>query len=404
MDSLQQMSVERHEYRLKGWQRWLYVLLGVAAITGGFFLAAKIVSEPDGVVLAVTILFMPILGVYVLAWALRSRLVIDGTRIDVRGALKEKTADLSQIEGFRNISTRNGSYTVLYLKEGRGKITISKSFGTDDNYRAWFQLITDLDARDRDVILAEITQDAELGFTPEERLGALKQAKARSIVVIVLAVAAAIGLNFGPANLRPLSAIALALVAVVVVFLVRQQPNLYVIPMKKSDPRADFSIALIASSLGLVFQIRNYDFVSMKPLLILIIPLVLVYVGMLFDAVSKNGNKAAAIAMLLFYGCSYSFGLAIVTDTLADHAKASIYVVPVTGKHTSDGKSTTYTLELAPWGPMEGSNEISVDSGFYNDLQPGDQVCLGLHPGWLRAAWYQLAECPAQTAPVQTPQ
>jgi hypothetical protein len=403
MNTLQQTSSTRHEYRLKSWQRWLYLLLGVAAIVGGFFLAFKILSEPDGAVLAVTILFMPILGVYVLAWALRSRLVIEGTRIDVRGALKEKTADLSQIEGFRNISTRNGSYTVLYLKEGQGKITISRSFDTDDDYRAWFQQITDLDARDRDAILAEITQDAELGFTPEERLGALKQAKARSIVVIVLAVAAAVGLNFGPANLRSLSAIVLALVAIVVGFLVRQQPNLYVIPMKKSDPRADFSIALIASSLGLAFQIRNYDFVSMKPLLILMIPVALVYIAMLFGAVSKNANKAAAIALLLFYGCSYSFGLAIVADTLADHAKASIYVVPVTGKHTTSGKSNTYTLELAPWGPVEGSNEISVDAAFYNDLQAGDQVCLGLHPGWLRAAWYQLAECPAQIAPVQTP-
>jgi FtsH-binding integral membrane protein len=403
MDSLQQMNGNRHEYRLKAWQRWFYLLLGVAAIAGGFFLAVKIISEPGGVVPAAIMMFFPILGIYLLAWALRSRLVIDGTRIEVRGALKESTANLSQIDGFRNISTRNGSYTLLYLKEGRGKITISQSFDTGDDYRAWFQQLTNLDARDRDAILSEISQDTELGSTPEERLSALKTAKTRSIIIIVIACAAAIGLNFDPLNFSPISAMLLALTPVVVGFLIRQQPHLYAIPMKKSDPRADFSIALIATSFGLAMHFRQSEFVSMKPLLLVMILVALAYIALFYGVVSKNANQAGALAVLLFYAASYSFGLATVADTVADRTRASIYFVPVTGKHVSSGKSTTYYLRLAPWGPLDKPNDISVSRGSYYYMQSGDQVCLGLHPGWLHAAWYRLANCPVQSAPEQAP-
>jgi hypothetical protein len=67
--------------------------------------------------------------------------------------------------------------------------------------------------------------------------------------------------------------------------------------------------------------------------------------------------------------------------------------VPVTGKHTVSGKSTTYYLDLAPWGPLQKPNKISVSSSSYRDAVPGDQICLDLHPGRLQAQWYQRVDC-----------
>jgi hypothetical protein len=397
MNSFMQTGVTRHEYRLKGWQRIFYLLLGGVAIVGGGFLALMVLSEQDGAVIAAITMFFPLLGLYVLAWALRARLVLDGTRIEVRGVFRDQYADLSEIEGFRMIRTSNDAdYTRLYLKEGRGKITISQAFDTDDNYLAWFQLVTDLDARDRNVLLDEISQDAELGFTPEERLSALKQAKTRSYVANAIACVAAVGLYFGAANLRVPAAVVLALTPLVMLFMVQRLPLLYAISMKKADPRADLSLALIVASFGLALQIVKYDFVSMQPLLMLIIPAALVFIAAYYSAVSKNTNRAATLFILLFYGCFYSFGLAVVTDTLADNSKASTYIVPVSGKHTSSGRSTTYYLELVPWGPLQSPNELSVSSSFYDSITVGDQVCLGLHPGRLHAAWYRLSDCPAQ--------
>jgi hypothetical protein len=398
MNSFPQAAAFRHEYRLKAWQRIFYALLGGALIIGGAFLAWKIISEPDGFFLALIMMLFPVLGLYVLAWSLRSRLVLEGTRIEVRGAWKESTTDLSEIEGYRIMRTRNGTYTQLYLKERHGKITVSQAFNIDDDYRVWFRQLTDLDERDQQALLEEISKDADLGSTPEERLAALKTAKTWSFIAIVVAVAAAIGLNFGAVMLHMPSAVALALAPVAVLFLMRQSPLLYVTFKRKSDPRADLGLVLVAAGFGLALRVSSVEFVSMKPLIFLTVFIALVYIAAFFDSARKGSPIAATVIALLVVVASYSFGLVIVADTLLDHANSSTYIVPVTGKHTTSGKSTSYYLELAPWGPLPEPNEISVSSGLYSGTAAGDAICLALHPGRLRAAWYQLAECPAEPA------
>jgi hypothetical protein len=398
MNSFQQISETRHEYRLKGWQRWLFILLGGVMAAGGVFVSILAFANSANPFEAIMPLFLIGIGIYLAAYALRSRLVIDGARIEVRGALKEYTADFSQIEGFRTISSRNGSYTQLSLKEGRGKITISQSFDTDDEYRAWFQQLTDLDARDRDALLAEISRDAELGSTPEERLNALKQAKTINILAIVVTIAAAAGLNFGAVNLRLPSAVVLALMPVAVLLLIQRSPLLYEFFKKKADPRAEVSFVLMAAGLGLLFRIRETEFVSLQPLLFLIVPVALVFLAAFFNSARKNSSPAGAFIGLLFFAGIYSYGLAVVMDTVADRSNAATYMVSVMGKHESHGKSTTYYLELAPWGPVEEPNKLSVSSSIYSNTEAGDSICLALHPGRLHAQWYQLAACPAEPA------
>jgi hypothetical protein len=402
MNSLQQMSGTRREYRLKKWHRAFYLLLGGIAIAGGVFLALKIISEPDGSVIAAIIMLFPVLGLYVTAWALRARLVIDGARIEVRGALKQYSADLSQIEGFRTINPRNDSgYTQLCLKQSRGKITVSQAFDTDDDYRAWLQQLTDLDKRDLDVLLDDIIQDAELGSSPEERLNALKQARNASIAVTVVAVAAAAGLNFGADSIRLPSTAVLALIPLVVLFLVRRSPVLYAVGGKKSDPRAELYTALTVAGFGLLFPAIDYNILSMRPLLLLIIPLALAYLAAFFKSARRHTSPAGAVFGLLFIAIIYSYPLVVLADTMIDSTKSSTYIVPVTGKHATSGKSTTYYLNLAPWGPLQEPNEINVSSSMYDGTSAGDSICLALHPGRLHAPWYQLTDCPTQPAPAQ---
>jgi len=397
MDFMQQASTTRHEYRLKAWQRVLFMLLSVAMIGGGF--AVSIVAAKSGRAVEV---IMPIffigMGLYLAAYALRSRVVIDGTRIEVRDAFRDRAADLSEIEGFRTISSRNGRYTQLCLKEGRGKVTISQSFDTDDDYRAWFQQLTDLDARDRDMLLDEISRDSQLGSTPEERLNALKQAKTISIAIIAAAVAAAVGLSFGASDLHLLSAVVLALVPVVEILLMQRSPLLYTVFKKKADPRAELSIALIIAGFGLFLGVRNLHFVSMQPILLMAVPVALVYIASFFNSARKNSSPIGSLYGLLVFSALYSYPLVVLADTLLDAAKPDSYTVPVIGKHMVHGRSTTYYLDLAPWGPLQNPNKISVSSSFYRDAEPGDQICLDLHPGRLHAPWYQRVDC--SVAPV----
>jgi hypothetical protein len=156
---MQGIEASRRELQMKALNYWFFLLLGLALIGLGAFGAYALTGAANGkpLVLPIVLLFPLGFGAYLMALALRSRVVVDGPRIEVRTPFSEKTADASEVEGYRDISTRNGSFWRLELKQGLGAITIQKWFDSPE-LRAWMQQITDLDERDRKAILDEIEQ------------------------------------------------------------------------------------------------------------------------------------------------------------------------------------------------------------------------------------------------------
>lgn len=223
MDSFQQAYPGRREYPLKSWQKLLYLLVGMVFLTFGVVFGPLLFrTSASSLPAAVPALFFLGFGIYMLAQAARARLILDGTRIVVRSAFREQSADQGDILGYRTISTRNGSYTQLRLKQGLGTISIPNAFDTDDDYRAWLQKLTDLDQRDREEILAEITEKADLGSTPEERLQALPTARTWGVFLAIVTGAAGAGLVLGPVELRlPLAAVLVITPLVAAVLLLR---------------------------------------------------------------------------------------------------------------------------------------------------------------------------------------
>lgn len=338
-------------------------------------------------------------GAYMFAWALRARLVLDGTRIEVRSAVQEKSADRSEIEGFRTFSSRNGTYMRLYLKEGRGNILVSRDFETDGDYDAWFRQIPDLDQRDREKILDEISREDALGSTPEERMGALATAKTWSIFLLVVSIAAAVVLNFAGVEFRMISAVVVAAAPVVMLGLLWRTPLLYAVFKQKADPRAEVSFGLMVAGFGLLIRDRGVHLVSTQPLLWLMALIALAFMAGLWNSLGKGVSIMGKAVGLLFFAGMYSYGLVVLADTLPDHSPATPYATTVVGKHISSGRSTTYTLRLAPWGPIQQTNGISVSSDTYARTDIGDTVCLDLRPGALHAPWYAQVRCDGQVAP-----
>jgi hypothetical protein len=147
------MSLERHEYRLKGRAQALYLIPGLAFGGYGMFTvsgANRIFSASGanggiaplaGVNLISLISFVG----YFAAFALRSRVVLDGTHISLRYAIREKSADLSEIEGWRmDQVTWSGPYWRIELKEGRGHILIMTLFQVDDSFHAFLSQLKSL--------------------------------------------------------------------------------------------------------------------------------------------------------------------------------------------------------------------------------------------------------------------
>jgi hypothetical protein len=82
---------------------------------------------------------------------------------------------------------------------------------------------------------------------------------------------------------------------------------------------------------------------------------------------------------------------------MPDTSQPQSFTVQVVGKHLSRGRSTTYYLDLAPWGPVDRTNSISVPSTLYRNTVEGDDVCLDLHAGALHMPWYRRVACGART-------
>jgi hypothetical protein len=91
------------------------------------------------------LVLFPALGYFFLALALKSRVVLDETTISVRGAVREKSANLCDIKGYRISVTKNASYWLFELKDGSDNISVMRSFDIDDDFRALLSRLKNLE-------------------------------------------------------------------------------------------------------------------------------------------------------------------------------------------------------------------------------------------------------------------
>ncbi len=228
---------------------------------------------------------------------------------------------------------------------------------------------------------------------PKRDLAALNKAKQLNYALTAVAIAGALSLALGGASLRLPSAIVLALLPLVMIYLVRSGPLLYAVFKPKRDPRTDLGIAFVACGFGLIFGDSSFHFVDQFSLLEYAGLVGLLFCAGIYSAARKNPQFLGAMISMLFIAGAYGYGLAAAADAFPDHATPAHFSVTVENKHESHGRSTSYYLDLGPWGPKQGANSLSVSELIYNGASIGDQVCLDLRPGVLRVQWYEVVAC-----------
>lgn len=139
----------RHEYRLRAGQRAVDLILALACGVLAVFIFAVsrgalpgAVHPAGGMVISAS---FAALALYITLSALRSRLVIDGTRMRIQGAVRTWEFDLSQVEGYRTEWDRSGSFRVICLKDGAATIRLAK-YAADKKLEEWLAGLKDLDA------------------------------------------------------------------------------------------------------------------------------------------------------------------------------------------------------------------------------------------------------------------
>lgn len=224
MGAIEQAAAGRHVYGLRTAQRPIYAAVAVACLAfAGFYLMAT-PTHPRPAAATLTFAGLGVLGLWMALVGMRSRLVIDGTHVEVRGAVRTREFDLTEVEGYRTFRSRSGTYRVICLKEGAGTISLM-SYATDPYLEEWFAALPDLDRRDREEILEKIDQDQELGATPEERRGALAAAKQINVGAWLVAGAALAVHLWGPPEFRLAAMAVVALAPVAAAYLLATRPR-----------------------------------------------------------------------------------------------------------------------------------------------------------------------------------
>lgn len=400
MSETRQLEAVRRVYRYGRWRRAFCGLFGAFLMLGVVAMLLNMtLIHPQHDLRALLIAAMPFaLAVYVLAAAFRPRIAIEGAGIDVRGAWRERSTRLSEIAGIRARPSRYGCVRQLILKDGSSPITIPSSFKVDEDFRSWLRQVPDLDVRDREALLAEIQQNEELGATPQERLAALARAQKENFVLLALVAAVAAGFNFGPAAWVVPCGVALALAPILAAWLCWRWPLFFAIFKRKQDPRAETSYGLLVAAFGLLLHMSGFHFLSFRPLLLGMALLGAGTVATYYRAVREGSGNRVLVAILAL-SALYAYGAVTMADVCFDSSGGEHYAATVMGGHIARGRSTTYYLRLAPWGPVATAQDVSVSARLYHATAQGDSVCPDLHPGWLKAPWFRVLSCSPSQLP-----
>ena len=139
--------------------------------------------------------------------------------------------------------------------------------------------------------------------------------------------------------------------------------------------------------------LSDINLVSWLPLTAFAIAVAIIFliVAARFETQLRRRGWRLLIAAL-FVG-AYAFGALGQFNTALDRSAPALLRSRVLAKHLGHSRLATYQVTLEPWGPFARPSEAHVPQALYEQLQPGDTVCLGLRDGAFRMAWFGVAAC-----------
>jgi hypothetical protein len=338
-------------------------------------------------------------GFYLLAVAVFYRITLQFDSIEVFEIYRRRQLQRGDIEG-RSHQAYGYSMSawVLVPKPGfGGKIKLSTLLKTDKDYLSWIRSLPDLDLKKQ--------KEAE-----QERREAVAALHARGITEATLRRAATVlnwstyGFGFAGfflSSVPPVLTWLLILLPWVAIFLVAKFTPFYRFGGPRNGPLPDLTMALIGPGFFLMLSsLQHVAPVAWEAALSLAVLGSVLLTGAAFWSDPYLKTRLGLSALLLALGCSYGYGAGMQVNVLLDRSAPQTFAVAVQSKRVNHGKSTTYHLQLAPWGPHADGQDILVSSNFYARTKSGDRICMELRPGALNVAWSQVRECGGDSMPL----
>jgi len=334
-----------------------------------------------------------LLGIYLISAVLTSRLILNADSIELKYFLSYKLFHRADIAGYRILPTQYISTLALQPKATeQKKLKIPLYFRTDEEFALWFIDIPNVDHEELQQSQAELeavaAHDSPSMETSEEKI-----VRARSIVKILnwAAGITAAWAWFYP-NPYPLAMFAAGAIPFVAIVLLARSHGLYQIEGRRNDARPSLAGAFIFPGCALAFRtIQDLHFLEWKPLLLATLALAVLLTIFLAQSDPHLHNRRVAAISTFFIGAMFSYGAIAQFDVLADRSTPATYQTHVLGKRADNGRTTTYYLRVAPWGPRQDSEEIEVSRGLYKTVSPGQPVSIHLYSGALHLPWFSVS-------------
>ena len=361
------------------------------------------VKGTDTVVLRIVMpATMAALAIWLVAMALRTRLVLSADSLDYRGALLSRRMAMADVLGRRRApNTRRG--ILLAPRPGRGqRMLISGDLKRDEAFDAWFARIPDLDASEQAASLARVLDDRTLGATPGDVSERLARVRVLARIGNIIAVLAMLALQFGPSWWEFEADVAIALciplAALLAAALFRGLVTLTPLSNAANDARPSLLPMIMFPSIALLARLSTQA--NLRDWHPLVLPAIVCgALGTLLAMALDAGLRKRVAAALGVLACMGTFaGAAIVwLDVRMDPHVAQPVPVAVTGH--SAGKGPIWAIQLGPAPTAIDWKGIVVSRRDFLDLHTGQVACLSEHPGLFDVPWAELHRCAGDAQP-----
>lgn len=381
------------EYRMSVFSKILYGLFVAAMLGFGIFLIADFQSFKDPVAgIVVSILLFA--GAILLAmYIFKRQILLTENEITVRGAFGTKQIMFSEAKGFR---VGDKAIFIYPLDDSRKKITINDytAISKDDDLIEQLDIkLRNLDREDYQREEAVILQDAELGFTEDERAAKLSKWRTINTVYSLIAIGLLIAVFFDLINHIAFSWLLLVYPAAGILLMLLSN-GLVRLYTNRISPYPSAFFGLFMSCIPLVIQQlevgKILEFSKVWPLVGTAAAILAVLLSLI--VVKQQQAFSKQIAFILIFAAAYGFGAVVQVNFILDDTQPKVYEASITDHYIKRGKSTTYHIVITAWGPQQEDDDITVPESFYDQVDVGSKVHLNLKPGKLNIPWYYVTK------------
>jgi hypothetical protein len=235
---------------------------------------------------------------------------------------------------------------------------------------------------------AEIRNNARFGVTPGERMKKLAKGKRLARLFTGIGMFAVF---WGFIYPRPYELVVVILAALpwIAIEVVRRSDGLFRMDTTPTDSHPNVAVPFILPGMVLVLRsVADYNVFQSLNVAWLSTGLGGLLCFAAYRVDPTLGKKIGTLIIMFVFSVAYGYGFVIETNVLLDHSHELRYTANVKGKHIVRGKTTSYELDLGPWGPETKPNSLRVRRETFDAVQSGDVVFIGLMRGALGLNWY----------------